>query len=278
MKRGPAPIKKAVLIGIDYVNTSQMLYGCQNDVNNMRKILINKYKFNPTNIYALTDSGFKPTRANIINAINWLISNIRNGDTLFFHYSGHGASIFDSSKDETDGRDEVIVPLDYARNGIITDDWLYQNMARRIPAGVRLFSFFDCCHSGTICDLRYNLQYKRQPKVPITPSINNYIKENWLNNYDMLIEGSSDTNGSVYMLSACLDNQYAQETVINNQAQGAFTQTVIEVLNNNTNTTSIPFIDFLKELNCRLVIKGFGQQNVQLSVGRLELISQNFSI
>jgi hypothetical protein len=276
MRRGSAPIKKAVLIGIDYINTPNMLYGCQNDINNMRKILIDKYKFNPTNIYALTDSGFKPTRINIINSINWLLSNIRNGDTLLFHYSGHGSSINDISNDETDKRDEVIVPLDYQQNGVITDDWLYQNMSRRIPAGVRLFSFFDCCHSGTMCDLRYNLQYKRQSKVPITPSINNYIKEDWLNNYDMSIEGSSDTTGAVYMLSACLDNQYAQETVINNQPQGAFTQTVIEVLNNTK--TNIPFIDFLKELNCRLVIKGFGQQNIQLSVGRLELISQNFSI
>jgi metacaspase-1 len=276
MRRSSAPIKKAVLIGIDYINTPERLYGCQNDVNNMRKILIDKYRFNPTNIYALTDSGFKPTRANIINSINWLVSNLRNGDTLFFHYSGHGSSIADTSNDETDGRDEVIIPADFRQNGIITDDWLHQNMARRIPAGVRLFCFFDCCHSGTLCDLRYNFQYKRESKVPITPSINNYIQSNWLSNYNMSLEGSADTPGAVYMLSACQDNQYAQETVINNQPQGAFTQTIIEVLN--ASRINIQLIELLKELNCRLVIKGFGRQNVQLSVGRLELVGQTFNI
>jgi hypothetical protein len=35
----------------------------------------------------------KPTRANILGAINWLISGAKAGDSLWFHFSGHGGTV-----------------------------------------------------------------------------------------------------------------------------------------------------------------------------------------
>lgn len=33
----------------------------------------------------------RPTRYNIMNGLVWLVSNLQPGDSLVFHYSGHGS-------------------------------------------------------------------------------------------------------------------------------------------------------------------------------------------
>jgi uncharacterized caspase-like protein len=38
-----------------------------------------------------------PTKENIINALKWLIKDAKAGDSLFFHYSGHGGTEPDPS-------------------------------------------------------------------------------------------------------------------------------------------------------------------------------------
>lgn len=269
------PIKKALLIGIDYVNTPARLYGCQNDVKNMRNVLIDTYGYHPFNIKLLTDDTFKPTISNILRAINWLIMNTIPGDVLYLHYSGHGAYVKDHSGDETDGRDEVIIPLDYTR-GVITDDLLHRFLVQRVPSGTKLFASFDCCHSGTILDLKYTFKCNSESRVPILPS-STYVPTNWLDKYEMGFEGSKDVSGSVYMFSGCLDEQQSLETVINSQPQGAFTKQLIDCIKSNKGK-EIKLIDMLKELNARLKINGFRSQRSQLSVGRLELLTDSFSL
>ena len=41
----------------------------------------------------LMDDGVSeaPTRKNILNAVDWLVEGAQSGDSLFFHYSGHGS-------------------------------------------------------------------------------------------------------------------------------------------------------------------------------------------
>lgn len=43
---------------------------------------------------------FYPTRANIMRAIQWLMMDLQFGDSLFFHFSGHGSQ----QRDPTGGR------------------------------------------------------------------------------------------------------------------------------------------------------------------------------
>jgi metacaspase-1 len=50
--------------------------------------------------------------------------------------------------EEEDGMDETLVPLDFKKNGQITDDDLNNMLVHTIPAGVTLTCVFDCCHSG----------------------------------------------------------------------------------------------------------------------------------
>lgn len=271
------PLKRALLIGIDYVNMPNQLYGCSNDINRIRNHLLTKCNYSPLNIKIMSDNTFKPTALNIKNTINWFISGLKSGDTLFFHYSGHGTSILDKNKDELDGRDEAIVPLDYSSNGIISDDWILTNFIQRIPTGVTLYAFFDCCCSGTMTDIKYNIKHIVQSKIPITKPIMSYIPNNWHNNFLMSIEGNANVLGNVFVFSGCLDNEFAAESVnIEGQAQGAFTMTLIDTLIANNNRIKI--IDLNKELNCRLNFNGYKNQRSLLSISKLDMLDHTINL
>ena len=58
----------------------------------------------------------------MMNAIEWLIKGAKPGDSLFFHYSGHGSQVKDKDGDEIDGLDETILPVDFQKSGMIIDD------------------------------------------------------------------------------------------------------------------------------------------------------------
>merc|ERR1712125_105284 len=151
--------KKAVLVGINYLSHQRgRLKGCINDVKNMQNFLA-KYGFNGQNVRVLTDdltdASRQPTRANILRDLRWLVQGARPGDSLFFHFSGHGSQVVDTSGDEDDGMDETILPVDYNKAGQIIDDELHEILVAPLPAGCKLTSLMDCCHSGTGLDLPY---------------------------------------------------------------------------------------------------------------------------
>jgi hypothetical protein len=152
--------KKALLIGINYTGTKNELRGCINDVKNLREFLLTR-GFHDTSdaMKILTDDQTaaegRPTKQNIMGGIDWLVKGAQPGDHLFFHYSGHGSQVKDTSGDEDDGFDETIVPLDFGKAGQIVDDELHDKMVKPLLKGVRLTAIFDCCHSGTALDLPF---------------------------------------------------------------------------------------------------------------------------
>jgi len=102
--------KRAVLVGINYPGTDGELKGCLNDVARMRRCLVDRFGFDEAGIRVLADadpSTPPPTGANIRRELERLVAGARAGDTLFFHYSGHGLQL----PAET-GDDECIVPCD----------------------------------------------------------------------------------------------------------------------------------------------------------------------
>jgi len=280
-------VKKAVLIGINYKNTSSALNGCINDVNNIRNILINNCGYNQANIRLLTEeSQTLPTRENMEKSISWLVSNNVAGDTLFFHYSGHGSSIKDNNTDETDGKDEVLVPLDYTTKGVITDDWLFNNMAAQVPANVTLWAFTDCCHSGTMVDLKYNYKSMCTFKNGAVKRGMIYKSADWNDKFSFNMERSRDLLGNVYLFSGCQDPQTSADAFINRVNQGAFTYCLIEFMKTNMtrmqdgtfrfNNGTVKLRNILKEVNCRLDINGFTGQDSQLSMTKQSDLERTF--
>ena len=95
---GPGGQSKALLIGIDYRGHPGALRGCVNDALNVRTWLMdNGVPGDAAHMRVLVDDGedghIMPTRQCILEAIQWLVTDVKEGDSLFFHYSGHGAQV-----------------------------------------------------------------------------------------------------------------------------------------------------------------------------------------
>jgi hypothetical protein len=260
-------MKKALLIGINYPGKPAQLKGCVDDVNNIQNFLVRNCNYQQQNITKLTDSN--ATTEMIKSQINNLISGCNAGDTLFFYYSGHGAQVTGSCSAEKKQEDDAIIPNNYDTSGYITDDWLYVNLASKIPANVTLWAFTDCCHSGTMLDLKYNWIYTPQllPGISET-NITQYNESHWANNFNVSLINSIETQGHVFLFSGCGDVQTSADAYENNEYQGAFSYCLLEFVNHNGNKfNTLPIAYVLKEINCHLFIKNY-QQRSQLSIGK----------
>jgi len=140
--------KHALLVGInDYKNVND-LQGCINDVTNVRNILKTYFGFRNSDIRVLTDE--RATKKNIIFRLEKMVKKAKPGDSLIFHFSGHGSQILDRDNDELkDHMDELICPFNMDwDDGYITDDML-RSILDKLPKGVKMEVILDSCHSGT---------------------------------------------------------------------------------------------------------------------------------
>jgi hypothetical protein len=245
--------KRALLVGINYVGTASELHGCINDVMNMKEMLIKQYGYQEANITLMTDSTeTKPTRKNILTELLKLI--VSGAKTMFFHYSGHGASIRDTNGDEKDGNDETLVPIDYETNGLIIDDEL-RGMLQCVTEDCKMTVVLDCCHSGTGLDLAYNV-YDRVGRL-----------------YMMKEDRAVLTRGQVIMISGCQDPQTSADTVEENKNQGALTYCLITVLKQGQKNYEQVF----RDLRTLLRSKQYSQIP-NLSSGKLLSLAAPFSL
>jgi len=245
-------ITKAVFIGINYVGQRSALRGCVNDVRTMRNTIEKVLKFPIVSSKVLVEdpkfAGFTatPTKQNIVEAMKWLASEAKPGDTLFFHYSGHGGSVEERVKgSEASGKDQCIFPVDYDTSGIIVDDDIYEYMVKPLPPGVRLTAVFDCCHSGSVMDLPYMARADSSS----------------------VIQDSSSANlitGSVVMFAGCQDDQTSADAY---QAPGvwggALTYSLSTTLSDNSSNEPITVTDLL--LRMRQTLAGKYEQVPQMS-------------
>jgi metacaspase-1 len=253
---------KAVCIGINYYNTNNRLYGCINDAKSFQQLLINKYGYKAENIQLLTDDPDtpfhdRPRRMRVLEAFEWLLRDIQAGDKVVFTYSGHGYHVPDRNGDEADGRDEVICTID----GVILDDEINAYLCRKIPKGAQLTCIFDCCHSGTLCDLKYN--YK--------------CNDNNRDTYSLHIEHKrTPAEGNVIMFSGCYDHQVSMDIHCNETGKpcGAFTSSFMKSLARAN--FSILIGDLLHSVN-RQLLSGRFNQVTQLSASRPDVIDERFS-
>ena len=180
--------KCALLVGINYIGTTNQLNGCINDINTMKDLLGSKFKYDK--FIVLTDeTAQKPTKHNILNALNDVINSSMNYNEVLFHYSGHGTSTIDKNNDESDGYDEAIVPLDYSQSGLILDDDLYA-IIKNVKCNMKII--LDSCHSGTCIDLPYVNSYDSQGNLALKTTEKNT---------------NCNTTYDIFMISGCRDNQ-----------------------------------------------------------------------
>ncbi|XP_062223883.1 metacaspase-5-like [Phragmites australis] len=144
--------RRALLVGINYPGTKAELKGCHNDVDRMRRCLVDRFGFDEGDIRVLVDadpSAPQPTGSNIRRALARLVGDARPGDFLFFHYSGHGTRLpAETGQNDDTGYDECIVPCDM---NLITDQD-FRELVQKVPDGCLFTIVSDSCHSGGLLD------------------------------------------------------------------------------------------------------------------------------
>lgn len=218
-------ITRAAFVGINYTGQRGLeLKGCVNDVTNSIKLFkeMGANLVEEQNLRVLVDSPGarrRPTKVEMLAAMEWLTKDCKEGDVLWFHYSGHGSQEKDTSGTEKDGMNESIIPLDYTTKGSIIDDDLYKLLVQPLKKGVILYAIFDCCHSGTILDLRYIFDESTGKLV-----------------VDTDYRERRDDEGTVFMLSGCMSTQTSADLPpdvrqgLKAQSVGAMTSSYLPIL------------------------------------------------
>lgn len=249
------PTKRALVVGVNYSGQSCALNGCAKDALALAAFLEER----DYQVAKLIDSDIKsektevsPTRSNILQKLLELI--LSDAEELFFSFAGHGSRKIDRDGEEDDGRDEVLCPVDY-RKGVIRDDALrgvLQCMRRR----QRLVCIFDCCHSGSGMDLKFELFDRGGSSFRFFPAEERECLA---------------TPGHCLLLSGCQDDQTSAEAAVPSDKgkgwdiRGALTVAAIQVMKERG--PGIPCSTLLREVRSVLQ-KGSYTQVAQLSAGR----------
>ena len=220
-----APKKSAVLCGSNYPRTRYQLNGCLNDVATMQTLL---RSYGYTNLTVITDkTAIKPTARNVLAAFTRLLQTSNSGDTLFFHFSGHGS--FEQGAYE---QDDLLIGSDLVS---IKDDVLKNTLRAYLKPNTRLFAVFDNCFSGTQLDLRYNYLSSDQPNVDTT---------------------KDDTKANVFAFSGCSDRQTSADAFINGKYCGAMTYAFQQIF---APKKAVTFRNYVLQIRQLLSAKGFSQ-------------------
>jgi len=255
-------VKYGLLIGINYRNTADELFGCINDVNNVKVFLQSQLGY--TDFVMLTDdTPVKPTGINILNQIDALVRKLKTGDEAWVHFSGHGIRTLDRNRDEESGYDSCFAPIDHNNRLFISDDVIRSNLVQKVPRGVKLYVILDACHSGTGCDLRHKYDdssyltiQNQNVKPPLT-----YVPSDWsLRQTSYEFKKYARTVGEVCCISGCQDHQTSGDAFIesDNMYGGVLTSTMLSLLKSNDLKT-YKWKHFLKDICCCEKVNGYQQ-------------------
>lgn len=143
----PGGKQTALCIGIDQYQRSP-LAGCVADAKLWKKTL----SALGYSVSLLKDEQASAQR--IRDSIRKLVDDSNPGDRLVLQFAGHGTQFKDTDGDESHGDspalDECLcaADCDFAEDGLVIDDEL-RTIIEKLPEGVSLTCFFDCCHSGS---------------------------------------------------------------------------------------------------------------------------------
>jgi hypothetical protein len=230
-------MSKAVLFGLNYqYDPSARLFGCINDVKNMSQYLTRVgYK---CDVYTDDTDRFNTSARGIINRLLLLARETytQKLTKIWIHFSGHGTNVPDFNRDEKDGYDECIVPSDFRTRGVVSDDTINAIFKQFSPM-TKVVCVFDCCHSGTICDLRFSWEGSR---------------------FRLTENPKCQARTKVLSISGCLDNQYSADTwdSVRKMAAGAMTSELLNVLSSRSTMNAFTLVD---EMRKRLRQKGYNQ-------------------
>ncbi|KAL2342096.1 hypothetical protein Fmac_010036 [Flemingia macrophylla] len=254
--------KRAVLVGISYADQIHSLKGSVSDAQSIKYFLVNKMGFPSDSIRLLTDDPEEknplriPTKYNMRMAMRWLVEGCRSGDSLVFHFSGHGSKEVDTNMDELDGYDEAICPVDYEHEGKILDDEINATIVRPLPRGAKLHALVDTCFSGTILDLPFMCRMNRKGYY------------GWEDHRHPRAGYKGTRGGLAVCISACDDDGNAADTSAfsSEESAGALTFTFIQAMQDEPNLTYGHLLNSMRSTIRGAKEKTFGLNDQELAM------------
>lgn len=160
---GNAQRKCAFMVGISNYHTNG--YKIWNNIHGAEDVALLKPELEKKGFKVQTLINEQATYQGILNALNSFIATSKKGDVVYLHFSCHGQPVEDGlnglAKDEKDGWDEAIVPIDagkeynstYKGEKHLTDDELngyISKLRKKIGPKGMLYVAMDACHAGTM--------------------------------------------------------------------------------------------------------------------------------
>ncbi|MBD2341954.1 caspase family protein [Calothrix sp. FACHB-156] len=225
-----SPRKLALLVGInEYKNGIPPLAGCIYDVQLQKELLTHRFGFNEKDIVTLTDA--QATRQNILTAFEQhLINQAKPGDIVVFHFSGHGSRVIDPDKDEKDGYNSTLVPVDsrLPQSGGVAQDIMGHTLFLLMYAlkTENVTVVLDCCHSGGA--KRGNFLVRTRPEVPNVKAIEAELEyqRQWLKRLNLSEKEYRTLRKQIakgVVLASARRDQFAVDATFSDFSAGAFT-------------------------------------------------------
>jgi hypothetical protein len=251
------PVEKQLCRKVEKVKN---LYGCINDVEAIKGILISRFYFKPENIHVLKNE--EATRNNILSGIETnLIEEAAPNDVCVFYFAGHGSRVKNSKSNEPDKKDETLVPADWYRGvGDIRDKELKKLFNRILDKKANLTVIIDACHSGSISrGIPVKVDYRFMP-------------ENECDVAESPDKAKEPAERGALILSASRDFQMAAEIEDENgDCYGLFTWALLKILR--SIHFDEPIENILLRVNALMQSEGI-KLEINLNAPTLEALSE----
>ena len=261
-------MKRALLVGINEY-PSQPLNGCINDVTDMANFITQKLGIAMDDIRLLTDK--RATTQGIRERISWLVDGAKPGDTLFFHYSGHGTQfpIRDANGDVTENHGAICpVDFDWSREHALLDTDL-RELLDQAPAGVEFIYVSDSCNSGNLT----RALMRERPRFYFPPADIAWrirTAESKGLKPSLLVE-----HDRCALISGCTFEQTSADAYINGRFNGALTYFLLDALKTPSGTQT-PLTRLVKDVGSLLEQNNY-EQDPQLR-GPDEILARPFLV
>ncbi len=144
-------MKRALAVGISTFDNRDIapLAGCMNDATLMIRMLQQQFGFMPEDCSTLVNAS--ATRAAIIDGLEWLVSDIADGDVIVLSIATHGTWIGEQGRktnaDIPAAFEKTYLTYDYSESNILLEREV-SSILDRIPARANCYCIIDTCYSG----------------------------------------------------------------------------------------------------------------------------------
>jgi len=215
------------IVDINHYGDENTLYGCRNDAIAMQTIA-DKQNFESS---ILLDD--QATTTNVIQKITQAADRLKEGDSFFMTYSGHGGQVLDESGDDKDN-DETLCLFDRQYR----DDEFNRQLARFV-SGVKIIWVSDSCHATN--NFRNLDDSENEETLPPSRSLglnksvevlknNKSVYADWFAHGDFMRASTPTIAASLLQLAACKEEQLSGDAFEDDpHPQGVFTSRLLHV-------------------------------------------------